>query len=117
MTGWYLLALPLCGLGAVGRVLVTQATEQRLPGGAPTATALINVVGAALMGMFAAVCGDVWLMVLGGGLLGGFTTFSTWMVEVDSLHRAGRWRHALLLLVAPMVAGIGAFVAARSLFG
>ena len=114
MSGWLLLAIPLGGIGAVVRVLATQAGEARLPGGAPTATGIVNVVGAALLGLVAGWGGDPALLVLGGGLLGGMTTFSTWMVEADEAARTGRARTALLIVVLPLVLGALAYAAARA---
>ena len=46
--------------------------------------------------------------VLGTGLLGGYTTFSTWMVEAQRLGEDGEWRLMWLNLVVPMTAGLGA---------
>lgn len=115
VTGWILLAIPVGGIGAVVRVLATRAGETRLPGGAPTATALVNVVGAALLGLVAGSGGDAALLVFGGGLLGGMTTFSTWMVEVDAVARSGRVRGALALVVLPLVVGALAYAGASAL--
>lgn len=114
MSVWLLLAIPLGGVGAVVRVLATQHGEARLPGGAPAATALVNVIGAALLGLVAGWGGDVALLVLGGGLLGGMTTFSTWMVEADEAARTGRARTALLIVVLPLALGALAYAAARA---
>ena len=102
---WYVVAVPLAGVGAVLRVWLTQVAERRLPGGAPTATGAINVMGAAAIGLLAGA-GDTTALVLGAGLFGGFTTFSTWMVEVDAAHRAGRVRTAVLTLVLPLALGV-----------
>lgn len=110
---WYVAAIPVAGIGAVLRVWATQATEGRL--GAPTATALVNVVGAALLGVLVGVGGATAVLVIGTGLLGGFTTFSTWMVEVDAAHRGGRLRTAVVLLVVPLALGVAACAAARAL--
>ena len=112
---WWLVAIPCAGIGAVGRVWITQATERRLPGGAPTATGLINVAGAALIGVIAGIGGDTLMLVVGAGLLGGFTTFSTWMVEVDAAHRVGHVRAALLTLILPLAIGVAACAATRAL--
>jgi CrcB protein len=79
-------------------------------------TALINIVGAGLLGVVAALGNDVALLVLGGGLLGGLTTFSTWMVEVDTLHRRGLVTWAAAALVVPAVLGAAAYALTRSLF-
>ena len=113
---WSLVAVPCGGLGAVARVWATQIGATRLPGGAPTATALINIAGAAAIGAVVAVTGDIGVLVLGAGLLGGFTTFSTWMVEVDGFNRANRVREAVLTLVVPTVLGALAYAVARAAF-
>ena len=113
--GWYAAAAALAGVGAVARVAATQAWEGRVSGGAPAVTGAVNVVGAAALGVLAGTAGGTVLLVLGAGLLGGFTTFSTWMVEVDVAHRAGRLRRAVLTLVLPLVVGVAACAAARAL--
>ena len=59
--------------------------------------------------------GETTALVVGAGLLGGFTTFSTWMVEVDAAHRDGRLRTALLVLVVPLAIGLAACAATRAL--
>jgi len=115
VSGWLLLAIPLGGVGAVLRVVLTEAGERRLPGGAPTATALVNVAGAALLGLVAGWGDDPALLVLGGGLLGGMTTFSTWMVEADAAAQSGRARAALLLVILPLTLGALAYASARGL--
>lgn len=111
MNAWWIAAIALGGLGAVMRVGATRLLEVRVPGGAPTATAVINVVGAGAMGVVAALGSTTALLVLGGGLLGGLTTFSTWMVEVDQTRRV---RDAGLLLVVPVVVGAAAFAIGRA---
>ena len=73
----------------------------RVPGAWPTATFLINVSGSLLIGALMVVLTEltsphrVVRPFLGVGVLGGWTTFSTAMVEVQQLLRAGR----------PLVAG------------
>ncbi|RKR76342.1 protein CrcB [Frondihabitans australicus] len=62
----------------------------------PWPTAVINATGSFLLGVvttfpFAAPGSAQWVMVLGTGALGGYTTFSTASVEALSLARQGRW--------------------------
>ena len=113
---WYLIAVPFGGLGAVTRVWATQVGEMRVPGGAPMMTALVNIVGAAAIGIVVALSGDIGVLVLGSGLLGGFTTFSTWMVEVDAFNRSNRVREAALTLVLPAILGAVAYAITRVAF-
>jgi CrcB protein len=51
------------------------------------------------------------LLVLGSGFLGGYTTFSTWMVESQRLGEEGATRLLLLNLAAPLLLGFGALAA------
>lgn len=46
--------------------------------------AVINIVGSLLLGILAAVLGPdrLWRLFLGVGVLGGFTTFSTFAVDI-----------------------------------
>ena len=113
---WYLVAVLFGGLGTVVRVWATHVGETRVPGGAPMVTGLVNVVGAAAIGIVVALSGDIGVLVLGSGLLGGFTTFSTWMVEVDAFNRTNRVREAALTLVLPAILGAVAYAITRAAF-
>ena len=108
-------ALPWVGLGALGalgalaRFTVTGAVSARRPSNFPFGTLAVNLSGGfalgALVGM--GVAGDA-LLVLGTGFLGGYTTFSTWMVEAQRLGEAGEWGLMWLNLAVPMLAGVAA---------
>lgn len=94
------------GLGA----LLRAELSARL--GRGIGTAVVNIVGAAALGVLAALLGRVHptvALVAGTGFLGGLTTFSTWMVEsVDAGQRRG-----VLLVLVQLAAGLaGAGVAA-----
>lgn len=71
-------------LARVGTDLVLPAT----PGGWPVATLLVNVSGALLLGVVLTRLRDHRLRaLLGTGVLGAWTTFSTFAVELDVLLR------------------------------
>ena len=97
------------GVGALIRWLVSAWFSGRSPRG--TATAVVNLVGALALGAVAALAhrGRVdqqVSVVVGTGLLGALTTFSTWMVETleeSSGQAAGAWWR----IVAPFLAGMG----------
>ncbi len=80
------LAVVGSGIGALARYGVTGAVQRRTAGTRPWGTAAVNVAGAVLLGLLVGLhgsgrlAGDA-LTVVGTGFLGGFTTFSTWMVE------------------------------------
>jgi len=94
------------GVGAVIRWLVSAWFADRAPRG--TGTGVVNLVGAFALGVLVALTdagriGSFWEPVLGAGLLGSLTTFSTWMVETleESRPRTGSfWLRILTLTLA-----------------
>ncbi|GAA1915830.1 fluoride efflux transporter FluC [Nocardioides hwasunensis] len=77
----------------------------RLDGGFPTGMLVVNAVGSGLFGLFAALSLDeaTWAL-LGTGLCGGFTSFSSFAVQ--AVERSPR--DATSYVVATTVASIGA---------
>jgi len=104
----------LSGVGAIARHSVMAGLESRFDRRVPWGTALVNVVGALLLGMLVGSEPSTSAgRLLGAGFLGSFTTFSTWMVEGvfiagtgtrSQLVRAGSW---VLGLVAIGIAAFG----------
>lgn len=90
----YLLAAIGGAVGAAARWAVVLALP-RASGAWPWATLTVNLVGCLLIGVLLAVLSarrpdDERLRTfLGAGVLGGFTTFSAFAVEVADLMRAG----------------------------
>jgi CrcB protein len=80
----------------------------------PVTTLGINVLGAALLGVVLVAFLDRppprthWHALLGTGVLGAFTTFSTFTVEAVELTRTGHWPVAVAYVVASMALGLGA---------
>lgn len=103
------------GLGAVLRYLADGALRARL---SFWATAAINVSGSFVLGLLAGLAagnglgGDA-LAILGTGVCGGYTTFSTATVETLTLLRDARYRdgiaYGLSTLVASVVAVWGGY--------
>ena len=82
--------------------------------GYPLGTTVINVSGSLVLGFVTAVGAGLgpWAVVLGTGLLGGYTTFSTASFETVRLAQEGRWRAAVangfgMLVVALAAAAVG----------
>lgn len=74
-------------------------------------TFVVNLVGAFLLGLVVALSIDgLWWNLLADGFLGGFTTFSTFMVEGVQLVRGNQKLNALGYFVTTVVLGIGAFL-------
>lgn len=101
------------GLGSVARYLVAQAMPVR-PGHFPWATFLTNLTGCFALGLLMVFVLDVWppnryvRPFLGVGLLGGYTTFSTFAVEVRNLAGHGAWTLADAYAVNSLVGGLAA---------
>lgn len=111
-------------LGGLAREGLTDAW----PGGTiPWAVLLINVVGSFVLGAVAELASRrmvhrhpvlvvrVGRPLLGTGFCGGFTTFSSLAVALDTLTRDGRPGAAALYLVLSLVLGLAAVVAGSSI--
>ncbi|MFF4409155.1 fluoride efflux transporter FluC [Streptomyces sp. NPDC001262] len=94
------------------------------PGAFPWTTLLVNATGCAVIGVFMVVITDVWAAhrlvrpFIGTGILGGFTTFSTYAVDVAQLVGHGRTGPASACLAAtPVSALAGVWAAAAATRG
>ena len=99
-------------LGSVGRHLVVQAVDNRLSFDGPWGTLAVNLVGCLLIGILAAVLVDSipgvenWKLFLLVGLLGGFTTFSSFGLETFALMTSGRAYLALSYVLLSNLGGV-----------
>lgn len=120
-----LLAVALGGcIGGPLRYAAGEAFPDR-PGEFPWTTFAVNVLGAALLGLLlAVVLGGAWARpyareFLGVGVLGSFTTFSTWMLQTHGLVEDDRPGLATAYvgtsLVAGLVAGVAGIVLGRTM--
>ncbi|MFB9465249.1 fluoride efflux transporter CrcB [Streptomyces cinereospinus] len=84
------------------------------PAGFPWPTFWVNVAGCAVIGAFMVLVSQARAAhrlvrpFFGTGVLGGFTTFSTYAVDVLRLVDAGHPRTALACLAATVLAALGA---------
>jgi CrcB protein len=110
---WDVLGVVALGgmIGALGRYGIAVAWPT--PAATfPWATFVTNVVGCALIGALMVLISDVWTPhrlirpFAGTGILGGFTTFSTYSVDVERLLASSAARTGLALLVAMPAAAI-----------
>jgi len=95
--------------GAAG-VLARYAVDRGLgPGAQPWSILAVNVGGSLAIGVLAgAGAGEQLRTVAGIGFLGGFTTFSTFALQVFADLDAGRPGRALVLVAASVVLGVAA---------
>ena len=99
--------------GAAARYLIGQSWPASA-GAFPASTWAINVLGCALIGVLMVLITEVWSRqrllrpFLGTGVLGGFTTFSTYTVDIQRLVAGAHLGTALLYLT---LTPIGALLA------
>lgn len=88
------------GVGAVARLVVGGSIQECSGMTFPIGTAVINVSGSFLLGLVMSSAttsfAPAWVAVIGTGLLGGYTTFSTASVDAADLIRGRRWGRALI---------------------
>ena len=108
----------LIGIGAaVGaniRYLLGQWVALRIGSEFPYGTLVINVLGSLAIGIFLGLVGTpaqpsiAWRLLIATGLLGGFTTFSTFSYEAYMLFAQDRWREASLYMALSVLLGLAA---------
>jgi CrcB protein len=106
----------LGGVGALARLLLDRAVSLRAGSGLPWGTLAVNLSGAFALGVLvgAAVSGDA-LRLAGAGLLGAYTTFSTWMLESHREAEEGRIGAGVANLLLPLVLGLAVAALGRAL--
>ena len=97
----------LGGVGAVGRFLLDGAVATRLGRSFPFGTLAVNLSGAFVLGVLvgAALSGTSYSLV-GVGLVGAYTTFSTWALESHRLSEDGDGRLGALNFAVSLVLGV-----------
>jgi CrcB protein len=107
----YLLAALGGALGALARWAVAEALGGR-PGGWPWTTLLVNLTGCLLVGVLLAVLlarfprSTRLRPFLAVGVLGGYTTYSTFAVDAVRLAEAGAWVGAVGYVLISVLGGV-----------
>ena len=101
-------------LGVLARYVLSGWLDASL-GGSANATLAVNIVGAFILGLAVASLGHDhrWFPLVGPGLLGGFTTYSSLAVSALLLSDSatGNYTPTLLYALGSVVAGLAAAVA------
>lgn len=103
-------------LGGVARYLLSGAVQARA-GTFPVGTLVVNVLGSFVLGAlvrYAALHPDLSpqaRLLLGAGFCGGFTTFSTFSVELLELLQGGAWARAGVYASLSVALGLAAATA------
>lgn len=95
----------LAGLGAVVRAYVTDLSapfDRQMWG-----TMAVNVVGSFLLGALSGASTNAIVMVGVGGL-GAMTTFSTFVAQIECIHREGTSSNALMYAAGTVILSVAA---------
>ncbi|MFI2374623.1 fluoride efflux transporter CrcB [Streptomyces sp. NPDC018964] len=108
--------------GAPLRYLTDRAVQSRHDSVFPWGTFTVNVAGSLVLGLLtgavaAGAAGSRLQLLLGTGLCGALTTYSTFSYETLRLAGTGARGYAAVNVVASVTAGLGAAVAGAALAG
>jgi len=106
--GWIAVGL-LGGIAAAARFVIDAEIAARAESPFPLGILAVNLSGAFALGLVAgaALHGEALVIVAGGGI-GSFTTFSTWILDSHRLREAGLERLAWLNVGLSLLAGFAA---------
>lgn len=108
----YIIVFLGAGIGGALRHGVNVAALRLLGSGFPYGTLTVNVAGSFVMGLMAgwfalrADPGQSWRLFLATGVLGGFTTFSTFSLDAALLWRSDAHALAVLYILVSVAASL-----------
>jgi len=106
-----LLVILGAAIGAPLRYLIDRAVQARHDSVFPWGTLTVNLVGCLAIGVLVGAgtaAPDGVVALLGIGLCGSLTTFSTFSYETVRLAEDGAWFHAAANVVISIIVGLGA---------
>jgi CrcB protein len=111
----YQLLLVMAGgaVGSAARFLVGRAALGALGPNFPYGTLAVNLIGGLGMGLLVGVlarlnAGEYWRLLLGIGVLGGFTTFSSFSLDAVGMIERGDLAMALAYVLVSVIGSIAA---------
>ena len=110
------------GLGACARYLIGLILLKE-PFSFPVKTLAINLIGCFVIGLIAALAvkntslSPKTVLFIKTGLCGGFTTFSTFALETETLIKTGHIGLAILYIALSVILGVGLVFAGQLVIG
>lgn len=104
-------------IGSGARYLVGRWTLAALGPGWPWGTMTVNLAGGLLMGLLVGMLarvsapGEGWRLLLGVGVLGGFTTFSAFALDTVGMIERGDWAAAAVYVAVSVAGSVAAVMA------
>src|SRR3569833_2903715 len=102
------------GVGSLARYLVGTATLRTLGPAWPYGAFTVNVLGGFVMGLLAGILAfrggadqERWRVLIGVGMLGGFTTFSSFSLEVALMIERKDYWDAFGYIAGSLIFAIG----------
>lgn len=117
MNAWTTMALWVAvaaagGCGAVLRFVVDGEVARLVTSRLPLGTMVVNLSGAFVLGLLdGRVLSASAALIVGTGVLGAYTTFSTWMLETQRLAEERQSKWALANIALSLLLGIAAAAA------
>jgi len=103
--------------GSLGALMRYAASQYMTALPAYWSTALVNVVGSLLMGILWVlverhIANESMRLLLGVGLLGSLTTFSTFSLDIILLINQSQWVNAILYILVSLILSLGVMIGA-----
>lgn len=97
------------GAGAVARFLLDGIVSSAAGKSFPYGTLAVNVSGAVILGLLTGLAlSDNAALIIGTGIVGSYTTFSTWMLETQRMAEERQHLRAIGNVVVSLVLGVAA---------
>jgi CrcB protein len=113
-------------IGTLARYFVSGVAQKYMGSGFPWGTLVVNVTGAFIIGLVWGLFETVEIrsgfrIFVFIGILGGFTTFSSFALETMNLYKQGEIKMAIINILANNILAIilvfAGFIAARGILG
>ncbi|MEO9211182.1 MAG: fluoride efflux transporter CrcB [Ginsengibacter sp.] len=98
-------------IGGISRYLITSLIQNKFFSNFPYGTLGVNIIGCFLIGVIYALSerGNInveWRLFLATGILGGFTTFSSFSAETVGMLRSGQYWPAFAYISFSIIVGL-----------